>query len=110
MLQAASMAAKTVADGVADRNLLYNRTRSLRKIRGQTPGQRPAWMPPPFDTPAFQLPKNRSFQAGGPWGHSLYFLSMNFPEAEVQVVLSECCQKFIHGFGALSLQQKALRH
>src|SRR6267142_7057956 len=69
------MAAKTVADGVADRNPLYNKTPGPPKIRlpqmnaerGCAPRSRSPAFPPASPIPVV---KDLCLQAGGPWGHS----------------------------------------
>src|SRR6267142_2685751 len=71
------MAAKTVADGVADRNPLYNKTPGPPKIRlpqmnaecGCAPQTRSPGFPPASPIPVV---KDLCLQAGGPWGHSHY--------------------------------------
>ena len=73
---------------------MRNRTRIRRKICRSRANDRAAvrWTPLPFGTPSFQLPKNRSFQAIGPWGHSLYVLSVTCRMQKYKMVLSKCCQ------------------
>ena len=74
---------------------MRNRTQILRKTC-PFPGKRPgsgARDRRCLSLPVVSVVKEPLPQAGGPWGHSIYVLSVTYKKRKFKMVLSKCCQK-----------------